>query len=130
MAKQGSWNAKLGTLGISNSLHLARFTVQTLSYLYLETPKIRTHFKGLCGSFRHCYFESEVIPLFTLSSLDKDREDTLQSIQDLLEEGGDSSALHSPSRIEKMGETIEERENKTSVRAYQLVHGKEAGVVA
>lgn len=68
--------------------------------------------------------------MFTLSSLDKDREDTLQSIQDLLEEGGDSSALHSPSRIEKMGETIEERENKTSVRAYQLVHGKEAEVVA
>lgn len=59
-----------------------------------------------------------------LSSLDKDREDTLLSVQDLLEEGGDSSPLHSPSRIEKKGETIEDRKDKTSVRAYQLVHVK------
>lgn len=83
----------------------------TNSYLYLETPKVRTHSNGLCGSFRHCYFESEVIPLFTLSSLDKDREDTLLSIQDLLGEGGDSSTFSCKDREKGVDYRRERKQN-------------------
>lgn len=83
------------------------------SYRVPKNPKVRKYSNGLCSSFQAYHFGSEAVPSFILSSLDKDKKDTLLSIQDLLEEGvGLFSITFSFKDREKRGDYRRERKQK------------------